>query len=275
MPSNRGASEPSQFWGCTNYRVTGCRGKQEVNFDDLPPRPAGSTAQEIFDQRRRKHREDMKLALPGLTAFSLIGMAIVYVALIGLNGWLAAGAAMATGVAGAFVITRLPREALAWGRGAKGERKTGDGLVPLERRGFVLLHDRRIPGGRGNIDHIAIGPQGIFVIESKYLSGTIEITNNRLFIADNERQNVVEEVYREALATQIALGERLNHLRLTVTPILCIHGSRVPWLDTKVAGIRLFSGRELRKIADGPAVLSVDQVQELAQLANKALRPNY
>ena len=57
-----------------------------------------------------------------------------------------------------------PRHIRAWRVGAVGEDKT---TAALERLGdsWVVLHDRRIPGSRANIDHIAIGPPGVFVIE--------------------------------------------------------------------------------------------------------------
>lgn len=45
-----------------------------------------------------------------------------------------------------------------------------------------LLHDRRIPGTRANIDHIAIAPAGIFVIGAKRYTGrrTLRITGGLL-----------------------------------------------------------------------------------------------
>jgi Nuclease-related domain len=44
----------------------------------------------------------------------------------------------------------------------------------LSGRGVVFLHDRRIPGrGRANIDHIAIGPGGITVIDTKSARGRL------------------------------------------------------------------------------------------------------
>ncbi|MEO6244603.1 MAG: nuclease-related domain-containing protein [Opitutaceae bacterium] len=50
-----------------------------------------------------------------------------------------------------------------------GERVVGDLLAPLERQGWRVFHD--VPReGRGqtfNVDHVAIGPGGIFVIETK------------------------------------------------------------------------------------------------------------
>ena len=39
------------------------------------------------------------------------------------------------------------------------------------------LHDRRVPGTRGNIDHIVVGPAGVFVIDAKNYQGKIEVRN--------------------------------------------------------------------------------------------------
>jgi hypothetical protein len=43
-------------------------------------------------------------------------------------------------------------EAVAWRRGAAGERRTARLLGPLERQGRVVLHDLAIPGSQANID---------------------------------------------------------------------------------------------------------------------------
>jgi ElaB/YqjD/DUF883 family membrane-anchored ribosome-binding protein len=51
-------------------------------------------------------------------------------------------------------------DAVAWRRGAAGERRTARLLGPLERQGWVVLHDVAVPGSRANIDHLAIGPGG-------------------------------------------------------------------------------------------------------------------
>lgn len=68
----------------------------------------------------------------------------------------------------------------AWATGADGERRTAAALVPLERKGWVVLHDRRIPGSRANIDHIAIGPTGVYAIESKSWAGQVVIGRRSL-----------------------------------------------------------------------------------------------
>jgi Nuclease-related domain len=64
-------------------------------------------------------------------------------------------------------------EAVAWRRGAAGERRTARLLGPLERQGWVVLHDLAVRGSRANIDHLVIGPGGIFVIDSKQYRGRL------------------------------------------------------------------------------------------------------
>ncbi len=61
-----------------------------------------------------------------------------------------------------------PQHEQSWREGARGERKTAERLVKgLAKTGVVLLHDRRTPGSRANIDHLAIGPGGVTVIDSR------------------------------------------------------------------------------------------------------------
>ena len=51
--------------------------------------------------------------------------------------------------------------------GAVGEERVAARLHAAADRGVLALHDRRIPGSRANIDHIAIGPAGVCVIDAK------------------------------------------------------------------------------------------------------------
>jgi hypothetical protein len=60
-----------------------------------------------------------------------------------------------------------------WLRGAEGERAVGAVLAQLEDEGWKALHD--ISLGRGNVDHVLIGPGGIFTIETKSHPGRIGV----------------------------------------------------------------------------------------------------
>ena len=80
------------------------------------------------------------------------------------------------GVASAFfILLRLspPGWIENWQQGAWGEKATAKVLGPLEKEGWVVLHD--LSAERGNLDHIVIGPGGVFLLDSKRLSGSVNI----------------------------------------------------------------------------------------------------
>lgn len=63
----------------------------------------------------------------------------------------------------------------AWATGAVGEEHLGARLDSLASESIVVLHDRRIPGTKANIDHIAITTTGIWVIDAKRYKGRPEL----------------------------------------------------------------------------------------------------
>ena len=74
---------------------------------------------------------------------------------------------------------RLARRAEMFEKGAAGETRTAEALAALGPE-WVVLHDQRWPGRRlANIDHVVIGPGGIFVIDSKNWSGDLRVADPR------------------------------------------------------------------------------------------------
>lgn len=63
----------------------------------------------------------------------------------------------------------------AWATGAIGEEKLGTCLDSLVSESIAVLHDRRVPGTRANIDHIVITQAGIWVIDAKRYKGRPEL----------------------------------------------------------------------------------------------------
>ncbi|HET7182919.1 MAG TPA: nuclease-related domain-containing protein [Candidatus Limnocylindrales bacterium] len=62
----------------------------------------------------------------------------------------------------------------SWGKGAVGEEALGAKLSALAEERRVILHDRRIPGSKANIDHLAVTPGGVYVIDAKHYSGRLQ-----------------------------------------------------------------------------------------------------
>ena len=67
-----------------------------------------------------------------------------------------------------LAVTTDPQSTKAWVRGAQGERRLGVQLDKLATDGAVVLHDRRIPNSRANIDHIVIAHSGMWVIDANH-----------------------------------------------------------------------------------------------------------
>jgi hypothetical protein len=64
-----------------------------------------------------------------------------------------------------------PQTTRAWAAGAVGEERLGQRLDALSGDRVRLLHDRRMPRTRANIDHLAVTPTGVWVVDAKRYRG--------------------------------------------------------------------------------------------------------
>ncbi len=205
--------------------------------------------------------------------FTLVAMLMAYLLTQVYLGpaW---GSLAASGVALVFMGAYLqrPQTLDAWRIGAEGERKTARYLDGLPDAGFIVLHDRKVPGYGGNLDHVAIGPTGVWAIETKNVAGKVEIDGDSLRIKGYRQDKMVDQVYREAAAVQVAVGESLTRLGLTVTPVICLHRGELPWFNKTVRGVRLASGRQLVRLLRGGEVrVRAEDVRALAAEAGRLL----
>jgi hypothetical protein len=69
-----------------------------------------------------------------------------------------------------LALSDEPQSTRAWERGAVGEELLAERLSDLPAT-VRILHDRRIPGTRANIDHIVVSPAGVWVIDAKRYKG--------------------------------------------------------------------------------------------------------
>jgi nuclease-like protein len=85
-------------------------------------------------------------------------------------------------------------EAERWSRGAAGEEAVGAVLDGLSGDGWRVIHDVSL--GRGNIDHIVVGPGGIFSIETKSHPGRIGVDhlNARMLNQAYAEKKVLESI---------------------------------------------------------------------------------
>jgi Nuclease-related domain len=106
-----------------------------------------------------------------------------------------------------------PQSTASWGTGARGEQTMGASLDKLREGGMAVLHDRRIPGSRANIDHVAISQAGVFVIDTKLYKGRVEQrdvggwfkTDIRLYVGGRDRSKLVTGMKPQVDAVRAAL----------------------------------------------------------------------
>lgn len=85
-------------------------------------------------------------------------------------------------------------------RGIEGEERVAELLAELEPEGFRAVHDLDI--GRGNADHVLVGPTGVFVIETKDWGGRFYPRRGKLMFNQREADEVVGQVTVAALAVR-------------------------------------------------------------------------
>src|SRR5215216_2507898 len=129
---------------------------------------------------------------------------------------------------------RPSRDATAWRRGAAGERRTARLLDPLERHGWAVLHDLAVPRSRANIDHLVVGPGGVFVIDSKHYRGRLQLDGSgRLWHGRYPLAPTLRTVDYEADQAAQVLGDP----DVVVVPIVAVHGAQVPWGKVVTNGV--------------------------------------
>jgi hypothetical protein len=183
---------------------------------DDPNGVAGRSARREYD-RRRRNRED-RIA----KRFGSVG--------VGLGR-----------------IAGEPDHLRAWKTGAAGEERLAKRLLELLDPALVdLLHDRRIPRTRANIDHIAVGPCGVTVIDAKKLKGKVRVTRSgllpprreHLMVGGRDRTKLVDGIDRQVAAVRDVLAAAgLSHV--PVAGALC-------FVDT--AGLPLFGTLRIRDV---------------------------
>ncbi len=81
-------------------------------------------------------------------------------------------------------INKSKEEGYSWQKGNEGEIIVADYLDTLPEDYFIF-NDVKLPGNGGNIDHVVIGPTGIYVIETKNYTGKYRIKGNQWFYYKN------------------------------------------------------------------------------------------
>jgi hypothetical protein len=192
-------------------------------------------------------------ALVGLTTIVGAGLALGLIA--GFGSWTFALGQVGLIVA-IFVLDRLATPVVdRWDRGARGEEHVGRILDGLAADGWLALHDATV--GRGNVDHIVIGPGGLLTIETKSHGGRIAV--------DGLDDRMLKQAYAEAKAIERVTGR-------PVTPLLVFSRAYLDRPVSRRRGVVVLPARMLAgHLARRRPELDADEVAELHRRLSAAL----
>ncbi len=178
-----------------------------------------------------------------------------------------------------LALRGVPQHEWAFHRGEIGEKAVA---ALLERRTAdgptVILHDRRMPGGHGNIDHLAVAPAGVFVIDAKHIKGKVRVADplfgaTKLLIEGRDRTKLIEGLDRQVSAVRSALAAT-DHPDVPVQGVLCFTKADLPLLGTrKMRGHLLLYRRALAKRLNTDGPLQAPAIGVIAHALADALPP--
>jgi hypothetical protein len=130
---------------------------------------------------------------------------------------------------GCGIFVALSRAALSsWIKGAAGEEKVAQALAFLPAS-WDVFHGvppagRTLWPARGDLDHVVLGPTGLFVVETKNWTGRIEIRDNAIFYEGGAPSRPPLDQVRRS-ARELAARLEAGGMRAVVHPVLCFAGT--------------------------------------------------
>jgi hypothetical protein len=162
---------------------------------------------------------------------------------IGLAG--AAAAATADSLYHARTRAVIPAAA----RVTSAQRQTRRRLARLAPSGYISLHRRMIPGTESVIDHLVIGPAGVYAVDSQRWDRRLPVRatqGGQLYHGPFDQADDLGNARWEAGQASRLIGEALGQ-PVTVRAAMVIYGPTIPWVVVKVSGVDVFCGRRLGK----------------------------
>jgi hypothetical protein len=99
----------------------------------------------------------------------VIGAAAAGAIVVGLTigDWLVGPTALLVAVWTGWRLRFRPSpEVRVWRRQTTTQRQTAGLLAPLVEEGYLVLHDVTLPGWLDSLEHLVVGPTGVWVVES-------------------------------------------------------------------------------------------------------------
>jgi hypothetical protein len=160
-----------------------------------------------------------------------------------------------------------PQHERSWRKGAEGEEAVARVLAERCEAPVVLLHDRRMPGSRANIDHIAVTPSGVWVIDAKKYKGKVQVKKplfgqSKLLINGRDKSKLADGLAKQVAQVEAAVGGGVP-----VHGAFCFVDADLPLVGTlRFRGYPLLYRKKLARKLNDPGPFTAESVREVASV---------
>jgi hypothetical protein len=122
-----------------------------------------------------------------------------------------------------FGIVKLSKDGVSWLRGVNGEIQIARQLRRLGV-GWTVLHSVPVGDRGSDIDHIVVGPTGVFPINAKRLLDRNVWVAGGTFLVDGRKRDYLRNSEHEASRVEGVL--RAAGIAVRVTPVIAVSGAK-------------------------------------------------
>ena len=246
-------------------RIFGRRGSDAAPGDGEPPLT-----------RFRDLPLDQKMRIWRMRALIVVIVGVVFTIIaswqVGITLAIIAGIADTIYRSRAVEAGHVPQAGTVDRATVQAQKRTIKQLARMERAGYLALHRRPIPDSVEVIDHLVIGPTGVYAIDSEKWNKQLPIrTRNgkQLWLGPESKKDRLEHAHWEAGQASERLSAKLG-MEITVQPALAIYGPKISWDIAHIRGVDVFSGDRLQTYLRGRA-----RRKGVPQLTNEQIRKIY
>jgi hypothetical protein len=238
---------------------------------------AGGSGDQPQRTRVRDLTLDARIRLWRMRALIMLVVGVVFSTIVDWPTGLTL--AILAGIADTVYRTRIVGSASQPGKLDRAQRSTRKQLARMHRAGYLAWHARPIPGSVEVIDHLVVGPTGVYAIDSEKWDKKMPIrTRNgkQLWHGPDSKKERLEHARWEAGQASERISAALGR-DISVRPVVAVYGPSIPWDVATIREVDVFNGDRLRKYmrrrakTRGLPRLSRDEVREIYDTAGKVL----
>jgi hypothetical protein len=263
-----------------NQQVTTPRPATPAEVNEANERPVSVTPPAWDSGQRFGIRDlppDVRLRLWRWRAILVIIVGVVFT--IVANWEIGLTLAILAGVGDTIYRSRTAADIASGGSQSAAQRRTRRQIHRLHRAGYLALDARPIPNSREVIDHLVIGPTGVYAIDSERWHKRVPIrtyNGKQLWHGPENKKLRLDHAKWEAQQASDRLSAAVGY-EVPVRAAVAIYGPKIPWDIATIRDVDVFTGTALGKYlkrrgrTKGLPRLTRDQVQALYKAASTVL----